>query len=129
MLIEVHSYSDFRSFNTVFCSGIPCYIYVGKRGVVVSQSPPGCGSFSDLFFMILTFRFFFCFLIFSCFIIIFCYLYDLDILKNTGQVYYRMALNRDFFLLIIVGLHVVQRKSSEVKCHFVTSCLGCILST
>lgn len=59
MLIEAHSYSDFLSFNTVFCSGIPCYIYVGKRGVVVSQSPPGCGSFSDLFFTILTFRFFF----------------------------------------------------------------------
>lgn len=92
----------------------------------MSHSSPGCGSFSDLVFMILAFLFF---LIFSCFIIIFCYLYDLDILKNTGQVYYRMALNWDFFLLIIVGLHIIKRKSSEVKCHFVNSCLGCILST
>lgn len=72
MLIEAHSYSDFLSFNTVFCSGIPCYIYVGKRGVVVSQSPPGCGSFSDLFFMILTFSFlgfFYLFLLYYYFLL------------------------------------------------------------
>lgn len=60
----IHGYSDFLSFNVFSCSGKPCYIYVDKQGVVMSQSPPGCGSFSDLFFIILTF----CFFVFKSFL-------------------------------------------------------------
>lgn len=47
------------------------------------------------------------------------------------QVYYRMTINRDLpdiFLVIRLGLHIVQRKSSR-EVPFYPSRLGCILRT
>lgn len=84
ILTEIHGYSDFLGFNIFLCSGIPCYIHADKQGVVTSQSPPGCGSFSDLFLIILTFSFF----VFKSFLalLLFFVIFMTGILKNTGQV-------------------------------------------
>ena len=49
------------------------------------------------------------------------FLMTLTVLKNTDQVFYNMSLYwdlSDVFLMIRLGLWVLGRKTTEVKCHF-----------
>ena len=45
----------------------------------------------------------------------------LTVLRSTGQVFCRISLNLDLsnvFLMIRLGLCVLGKKTTEVKCHF-----------
>ena len=57
--------------------------------------------------------------------------YDLDSLEESGQVFCRMADNWSVsavFLILRVGWWVTGRKTTGVKCHFIPSFEGDMMS-